>query len=149
MTSRQLETLLLDRALGALDPEVAALLDLHLAQDPEAAQRAADLAAALQLARAAVASPVETPRPLDQARLHRARSRDHARVRRREFLRLAACVAAGLGLGWVARPAHVAVDSTAVTAALARPSASAPATQFWSIAHLVPEAAKFQPPKKL
>ena len=42
MKTETLETLLIDRALGALSPEVAELLESHLIQNPDAVRHAAD-----------------------------------------------------------------------------------------------------------
>jgi anti-sigma factor RsiW len=146
MKPEMLETLLLDRALGELPPEVAALLDAHLAQTPDAAIRAAEFADTLQLARTAVAAPRETPRALDLERLRRAHRAQHSATRRSEILRLAACLALGLGLGWLARTPS---PHTVIAAATPRPvpvvsvptppPAAAPTTRFWSVARLIAE----------
>lgn len=139
-----LETLLLDRALGELSPEVTALLDAHLAQNPDAARRAAELAATFSLARAANAAPLAAPRrPLDLARLRHAQRAEQSTTRRFEFLRLAACLALGLGLGWLARnpPPRVEIAAAIPRAApaLASPAAANPSNRFWSISRILAE----------
>jgi len=151
MTSEQLDALLLDRALGALAPEATALLELHLGQNPAAARRAAEFAETLQLARAAIVAPPETPAPLDLARLHREIRTGQGIARRWEFLRLAACLALGLALGWFARISHQAPIPAPTLLAVAPlpPSPHDPATHFWSVARFAPEAAYLQPQKKL
>ena len=150
MKPELLETLLLDRALGELSPEVTALLDAHLAQHPDAARRAAELADTLQLARAVSDTPAEAPhRPLDVERLRRTYRAQQSATRRYEALRLAACLALGLGLGWLARapqphveiaaalPHHAPV-ATPASSPVSAPTAASPAG-FWSVARLVAE----------
>jgi anti-sigma factor RsiW len=149
MKPELLETLLLDRALGELSPAVAALLDAHLAHDPAAARHAAELANTLQLARAAVAVPSEAPRrPLDVDRLRRAHHAVRATTRRREILRLAACLALGLVGGWLLRPARGS-GAPPVIIAIATPRATEPANHFWSVRHFAQDTATPSPEKKL
>jgi hypothetical protein len=103
MKPENLETLLLDRALGELPPAVLELLDEHLTQNPAAARQADTLTATLQLARQAVAMPSEIPqRPLALDTLHQAQRMGRGRGRAQETLRLAACAMLGLTLGWYA-----------------------------------------------
>lgn len=105
MKPEMLESLLLDRTLGELSPEVCALLDEHLARDPEAARRAAPFAETVILARAATRPCVATPPPrFDIARFHRSVHTQKTSARRGEWLRLAVCLVLGLGFGWLARP---------------------------------------------
>jgi anti-sigma factor RsiW len=147
MNAEMLDVLLLDRALGELRPEVVALLETHLAQNPEAARRADEFSATLDLARAAVAVPRESPRPLDVARLQ-ATPRDAGRGSRvAELLRLAACLAVGLGIGWLARPAPKSAAPTVASAAVTPGRASDPATQFWSVNRFTPMSATARPQK--
>jgi hypothetical protein len=149
MKPEMLETLLLDRALSELSPEVSALLDAHLAQNSAAARRAAEISATLQLARAAVVARVAAPsRALDLARLQREHRGIHSTARRTEIFRLAACLALGLVLGWLARPSRDVVKRAPAVAALAPARATDPATQFWSVAHFAREAAELQPQNK-
>ena len=149
MKPELLESLLLDRTLGELTPAVAALLEAHLAHDPVAARRAAEFDATLQLARASVALPRETPRqPLDLDRLRREQPAPRAAGRRMEMLRLAACLALGLAGGWLFRhPPSVPTPAAPVVVALAPNRPTDPATHFWSIARFAPEAAKLQSQK--
>jgi hypothetical protein len=103
MIPENLETLLLDRALGELPPAVRELLDDYLTRNPGAARQADTLAATLQLAHQAVAMPPETsPRPLEMDTFRRARQTWRRRGLTREALRLAACAVLGLALGWYA-----------------------------------------------
>lgn len=147
MKPELLESLLLDRTLGELSPEVAALLNAHLAQNPAAARRATEFADTLSLARTITAAPIAAPRrPLDLARLREAHRAQHSVTRRFELLRLAACLALGLGLGWLAHTppsrAELAVASPAATPGLSSPApapAAAPSARFWSVARLVAE----------
>lgn len=140
MNADHLESLLLDRELGELSPAVAALLDHHLAADPAAARRAAELRTTVQLARRAVAVPVAAPpRPLDLGALRRPAPAPSPFLVRPELYRLAACLALGLGLGWLARPLptpdgtgrELAPPATAIATTPAEPRSN-----FWSVARL-------------
>jgi anti-sigma factor RsiW len=142
MKTEMLDRLLFDRALGELTPEVAALLEEYLAQNPTAARRALELTATVQLARSAVALPRETPCPLDLDRLRRAEQVESRKVRSAEIFRLAVCLAIGLTVGWLTRstPEKIAID----TAAIGTPSdspreAPTPSADFWSRTRLAAE----------
>lgn len=141
MKLEELDRLLIDRAAGELAPEVAALLDEHLAHDPTAACRAAELHATMQLARAAVAvrAPESLPplRPFAPVPIRESRAR---RALGGEWLRLAAAIVVGLsvgtGVGLELRapergPAIVAASPAAVASA-ETPERAVPATRFWS-----------------
>jgi anti-sigma factor RsiW len=140
MKPEHLESLLLDRALGELSPAVAELLEAHLALDPVAARRAAELGTTVQLARRAVAPPISGhPRPLDVAQLRRAERATQVIALRTEGYRLAACLALGLGLGWFARPITSVADSSAPLAPASTFAVTAspePRSTFWSVARL-------------
>ena len=150
MKPENLETLLLDRALGELPPAVMELLDEHLTRNPGAARQADTLAATLQLAHQAVAMPPEIPqRPLEMDTFRRARQTWRWRRLTREALRLAACAVLGLALGWYAhasRPASVLAETSrpgpaAVRAIPAEPAlgGAVAAPRFWSLAKLQAE----------
>lgn len=139
MTLAQLDPLLHDRALGALAPDVAALLDEHLARDPAAARCAAELAELVRLARAASAAPSPAvPPPLDVARLRTVRRRRVWRLRPTELLRLAAGVALGLTAGWLAHPAPPPAPLLAAAPARLAPADGEPG--FWSLRRLTASA---------
>lgn len=142
MKTEALETLLLDHALGALAPEVGALLEAHLAQDPVAARHAADFAETLRLARVAVSVPVAPPhRPLDTTRLRHARRQQWSAARRTELLRLAACLLLGLGLGWFIRTGLGGVDfAPPPIVVVSVPPKPEPSVRFWSVARFAPGA---------
>ena len=154
MKTELLESLLCDRALGELSPEVAALLDAYLGLDPDAARRAAELTDTLQLARAVMAAPAESPRrPLDIARLRHAERAQQPSTRRWQIFRLAACLALGLALGWLARTPQprakiartpAAASSSTAQAPVAQPPADSPA-RLWSLARLAAEHAAAAP----
>lgn len=152
MKPEMLESLLFDRALGELSPDICALLDAYLAQDAAGAVRAAELSDTLALARRAVhPAPGSNPRALDLARLRRERRAVRSAALRGEMLRLAACLVLGLGLGWLARPTRPsAAERARVAAAPALPAARDTETRphFWSVARFAPEAANFRPAKK-
>lgn len=150
MNLELLEPLLRDRALGELSPAVAALLDAHLASDPAAARRAAELADTIRVARTAAAIPLEPPRrPLDLARLHGQSAIPRTTGRRTEVLALAACLALGLAGGWLFRASRtVATPPTVI--AVVTPRATEPSGHFWSVSHFAPAAAaKSSTEKKL
>lgn len=152
MKTEHLSALLADRALGELPPEVAALLEAWLAQNPAAAEQAAGLDTTVRLARAAVAPPREQPAPLDLARFRRESAVPRFRLGRAEMLRLAAVLALGVGLGWAFRPQPAAVPPRPAAATVARPapSPSSPgATHFWSVTRFVTGSAQPQPRKSL
>jgi len=150
MKLENLESLLLDRALGELPPAVLELLDEHLAQNSAASRQAETLAATLQLARQAVALPPGiSPRPLAWDKLRQAQRRWYWHGLMREVLRLAACAVLGLTLGWYAhapRPASALAQTThpEPTTAPVVPGESssggmAADTRFWSLAKLQAE----------
>jgi anti-sigma factor RsiW len=135
-----LEKLLLDRALGELSPEAEELLAAWCAEHPADAVAADALAATVALAREATADHAPAP-ALPRPTWHRAAWRPLPA----EILRLAACLALGLSLGWFALPRPpVAAETVAapglVTVAAVdtapRPSPSA----FWSISARIAEA---------
>ncbi|MBL9203733.1 MAG: hypothetical protein JNN01_01510 [Opitutaceae bacterium] len=139
MKPEHLESLLLDRALGELSPAVADLLEAHLARDPEAARRAADFDVTVGAARQALHStPAVAPPPFDRARFERAGSGNRLIGRRTELLRLAACLAVGLGAGWLLRqPEPISLHATRV--AVVHPPVNSSTTPFWSISRFAPE----------
>ncbi|HVS53785.1 MAG TPA: hypothetical protein VHD62_15625 [Opitutaceae bacterium] len=142
MKTENLEMLLLDRALGQLAPEVAEMVDEHLARDPAAARCAEEWAATLQLARATVAA--ENFQVGDSgAGLARVRRAWRWRSAGVEVMKLAACVALGLAAGWAMRaprsmPAAITVAGPVRVRAMS-PSPS-PAAAFWIAARREAEA---------
>jgi anti-sigma factor RsiW len=150
MKTENLETLLLDHALGELSPEVAELLETHLARNPEAARQADGLASTVQRARQALAVTQEAPRrSLSIERLRQAQLTHHRRAFIGELARLAACVALGLTLGWyghTARKAPVAAAPVAPrVAAVELPATPESANDFWSLANIEAAQRERQP----
>jgi hypothetical protein len=150
MKPENLETLLLDRALGELSPAVVELLDEYLTRNPDAARQADTLTATLLLARQAVVLPSEAPpSPLSTVRLRQAQQTWRWRGLTREALRLAACAVLGLTLGWYAHaPRSTSAlaqtslpEPTVVRAVPVEPSSGDTATplRFWSLAKLQAE----------
>jgi anti-sigma factor RsiW len=143
MKAELLEALLIDRALGALSPEVGELLETHLARDPAAAEQAAGLSATVGLARRAMARPEVQPMrslPLAQWRKQAIVQRRHARAW--ELTRLAAGLLLGLSLGWYGRTGgdgtglaeHPRPAEPARLAAVADQSGPVePAKSFWAL----------------
>jgi hypothetical protein len=150
MKPENLETLLLDRALGELPPAVTELLDEYLTRNSDATRQADTLTATLQLARQAVALPRETlQRPLEMDTLRRVQRKWWWRGLTRETLRLAACAVLGLALGWYAhasrpglalaqtsRPEPAAVRTIPAEASS---GGAVAAPRFWSLAKLQAE----------
>jgi anti-sigma factor RsiW len=100
MRAELLEQLLIDRSLGQLPPEVAALLDAYLAADPAAAAEGAAYGEAVSLARRAIEGAEAAPMlpAFDRKRVDAGVRRRAWRQRGRIALALAgmaACVAVG------------------------------------------------------
>lgn len=136
MKPENLESLLIDHALGQLSPEVADLLDNHLRQNPSAAQRAGAFAATLDLARQAVTLPPPAQAaiaPLPWVLVKRAAWR---RTWSREALKLAACIAVGFVSGGLLRgtsPVHGPLVATVhPLPPVVRGAEKNVAAQFWS-----------------
>ena len=145
MKPENLETLLLDRALGQLAPEVADLLDAHLDANPAAAARAQSLAATVGRARAAVALPaIDLPREMAPSSWQRTERSWRWRAAGRETLKIAACIATGLAVGWSLRraPTPPAVTAVAMAPVHARAAGAnpTPAAAFWIAARREAEA---------
>jgi hypothetical protein len=147
MKTETLEALLIDRALGALSPEVAELLENYLIQNPDAAQKANGLESTVQLARTVAASPVMSMGalpPLGRVRKALAVQRRHAFLW--EFGKLAACVLVGLAIGLASRfggrPDGALDTSVALVGSVAvndAAKAEEDRNGFWSLANLASE----------
>ena len=125
----------------------------NLLQDPFVRAEAAEattFATAVALVREATASGV---RPCIQSLSTPTWPRRNWRPRRAEWLRLAACLALGAGLGWSLRPLPqpppatvTAVSSRAETTATTLPLAVAnPPSHFWSISARIAAARQAAP----
>jgi len=147
MKPETLDALLIDRALGALSPEVDELLESYLVRNPDAVRQAGSLASVVQLARTAVGGPVESTGfspPMDRVR--KALRAQRRRAFRWELGKLAACLLLGLGVGLVSRsgggtdpgrdPAEAAVRPPIAAAEAAIVSGGR--NGFWSLANLAP-----------
>ncbi|MBI5381085.1 MAG: hypothetical protein HZA31_04225 [Opitutae bacterium] len=141
MKTENLEALLLDRALGELRPEVAELLDEHLASRPELAAQAAALADTVQTARSAVAAPTPVNLPPLVVAPHRGELRSWPwRAQSWELTKLAACVALGLAVGWAVRSGRPAAQpASSAVATVAAPSSASGTSGLWSKAALLAE----------
>lgn len=105
MKPETLESLMIDRALNELQPEVGELLDAYLAQNPAAAAGVAQIEDTMRLARQAVPVPEEVPQrafvPNSFSEPRRHAWLEWLRVPRLEFVRVMAGLALGLALGWM------------------------------------------------
>ena len=142
MKTETLEALLIDRALGALSPEVAELLESHLTQNPEVARLADGLASTVQLARGAVGDPTAPAffPPMDRVRKTLCAQR--RKTVAWELSKLAACLLLGLTIGVVSRFDGKPAAERPVTAATVRPLLTGDAGDstegqngFWSLSN--------------
>lgn len=139
MNAETLDRLLLDRALGALTPDAAALLDAFLREHPEQLAAARRLDATTDLARKALAAPLTLDAKLPafpRERIEAAQRRSHAAGWARGGLAMAAALLLGFSAAWILLPRPPQsppqiVDSTP------RPRAStAPPPGMWSVERL-------------
>jgi anti-sigma factor RsiW len=150
MNPEMLDRLLLDRALGALSDDAAALLDAWLARDPQAARRAGEYAAAVAAGRNALggdaAAGALPPFPAGAVRTARQTRRRLLVLRR--VVGIAAALMLGIGLGATVFRTDVAPRAARETgglAALSAPSSAGPSIAqvsagrggFWSVERLV------------
>jgi|GEM_PF-1033496 len=147
MKPETLESLLIDRAMNELQPEVAELLDVYLAQNPLAGAGVARIGDVIELAQQAAAIPDEALQSGFAVKPARRRSwMDWFQTPRIELVRLAVYVALGLALGlsvasvW-REPATVFVSSPKpIIVARARAGeADHSSAQFWSLAAVAAE----------
>ncbi len=149
MNAKILETLLIDRALGQLSPEVEALVADHLAAHPEAARTAAELSETVALAVRALAHPAPRLKlPPPAVAIFPLR-------RTRRALALAASFVAGAGVTFLAlhNPAPQPVPALAQVpvpvpiqpARQVKTDPSVRALPFWSKERAVALAAAKQP----
>ena len=143
MNAETLDSLLMDRALEALTPEVDALLSAYLERDEQAAARAQEFAMATNLSRQVLQTRVPAPPPFPAATLRRAQQARRQLVLLRNVASLAACVLIGVGLGsWGTRspvtPGAVQIVPMPATNALnvADGGARSDGDGFWSARRL-------------
>ncbi len=115
-----IERLLLDRALGRLDPNVDALLADYLVNDASAATQARQLQDVVHLASAAVRQPVLAVEPPNQ--IHRLIWRHRAE----QALALAASFVIGVGITALALRANLRHEDNSVSLAPSIQNASMP-----------------------
>jgi hypothetical protein len=150
MKTETLDALLIDRALGALSPEVAELLENYLIQNPDAARQASSLLSTVQLARTAVATPSLLKNRLPSLnRVRRALAVQRSRNFVWQMSKLAACVALGLTIGLAGRfggtsdgTPNAAAVSVRPAAGSVEPPAAAGRNGFWSLANFAPDKAE-------
>ena len=150
MKPETLESLLIDRTLKELAPEVGELLDAYLAQNPAAAATASQFEETVDLARRAVPVPKEVPcrKPAIEP-VSRPTWWDWFAVPRIELVRLACCLALGLALGlsvsslWKV-PVVVSAPSAKpiVMANASGNGADRSSAQFWSLTEVAADRQK-------
>ncbi len=141
MDAQTMERLLLDRALGTMPPDTAALLDAYLAEQPAAAAEAERWAATTQLAGLALEGDRESPLPaFPRARLMSAGMRHRRSMLAWRITGLAACWLIGLGMGglwWrTSRNTPASPDRHAVVMNPEDSTFEAAQESFWSVRRL-------------
>lgn len=151
MNAETLDRLLMDRALGGLPPDVEALLEAWLAQNPGQRERAGEFETAAATARAALRSELPTALPpLPQVRIAKLLEARRRIVWVRNVASLAAVLVLGVGLGaLLTRGSWAPGGETNVSAgAPVIVAVTHPAPQstggFWSAARLARTAQKAQ-----
>lgn len=131
MDREVLERLLMDRALGALAPDVVAVLDAYVAMDAAAAARAREFDAAALAARQVLGLAMAEVPPFPAARLARIDRTRRQLVLIRNVAGLAAAIVLGMVVGaWGFKPAAPVAGPTVVL--VAPRTAEAESGGFWS-----------------
>jgi hypothetical protein len=136
MNSETLDRLLIDRATGALTPDVEALLEAWLDREPGLASQAAETAETVRLARQVLLPPREAELPpLKVEPIPFAANRS----RRDLAYALAACFTAGLVAGLLVMRGMPAASPRPSVVALnpPLPPPAAASSQFWSVQNLL------------
>ena len=103
MKQEILNRLLIDRSLGALAPDVAALLEAYLEREPADSEAAAEIEESVRLARKALeGGPAVQLPPLKMLPLPEQPPAEHRRRRAWWPAELAAALVLGIGLGFLA-----------------------------------------------
>lgn len=129
-----------DRALGALSPDVASLLDAFLEREPRAADFAREIEGTVGLARTALAGEAVSSMPAFPIEGLRQIARWRRRARWTGYVTgLAACLLVGLGIGtWMAGAPASPSSPVQIVAAYAGPAqpivgnVAADRNGFWS-----------------
>jgi hypothetical protein len=142
MNEKILERLLVDRALGGLSSDVAALLDAHLENKPAPAGLRNEIDEAVQLAARALPHPPSRPLPPPKFIAFPQTIAAKPLYRRLRWpAELAAVFVLGLGLGlWTPlrnEPLASRPDRIQVVAMRESPRAESQSAAFWSVARLV------------
>ena len=148
MNAKTLDRLLIDRALGSLSEDVAALLTAYLEQHPEASRRGGEFEDAATAARQVLRQPSSaTLPPFPTAAVQRSEQHRRRLTWARGVSGLAASLLAGVGLGsWLLAPSatptsrHGPGDEPRGVAAVAVAMPAAQSADFWSTDSLVRRA---------
>lgn len=155
MKPETLTALSIDHALGAMPPDVAELFSSYLAHDPAAEATAAEWRETCRVARRATRAVPLNPANLPPPAFIRRPATPRTPALRAEIIRLAACLAVGLGLGWIARAPRSDDVRSIQVASVAAPTASSvftpasssfpPAARFWSVARFATASSPLTP----
>lgn len=141
MKTENLEALLLDRALNELPPATAELLEEYLGSNPALAAKAGEVSDVLRQAMEAMhANGPHELRPFPREAIAREQRVVRWRKGMVQALKLAACVALGLSLGWFGKPVRE-VGAPVPAAVVKQPHnrtapeiKTGPDEGFWSLA---------------
>lgn len=154
MKQEILNRLLIDRSLGALGPDVTALLDGYLEREPAGLEESAEIEESVRLATRALApAPAVQLPPLKLSPLPELPFAENRRRRAWWPAELAAALVLGIGLGFLAfhpgEPVQVRLQPHATAVRVETGDSESPAA-FWSVkrlAQMEPKTASFSSPR--
>ena len=154
MKQEILNRLLIDRSLGALGPDVTALLEAYLEREPAELEAGVEIEESVRLAKRALArAPAVQLPPLKLSPLPQEPFAENRRRRAWWPAELAAALVLGVGLGFLAfhpgEPAQVKLEPPAATIRV-ETGDSGSSDAFWSVrrlARMEPKTASYGGPR--